>query len=149
MKNIPFLMLALVAALTALMSCDNDDHATSARSPEFGEITLTPNPCQAGDTVNATVSYNDTGKEIYQSIYFCNVKGSSNTGDSTYYSASWTVSDPTKKLPTFQFVAPDIAQRYTVTFGASRINYATGGPNGELYGSAGSVSAILIVHSNE
>lgn len=146
MKKIPFLIFALSAALSFLMSCDNDDNATTARSPEFGEITLTPNPCQAGDTVKATVSYNYAGKEIYQSIYFCNVKGSSNTGDSTYYSSSWTVSDPTKKQPSFQFVAPDIAQNYTVTFGASRINYATGGPNGEIYGSASSVSATLSVH---
>jgi len=148
MKKIPFLLLALVTAFAVLMSCDNDDNATSARSPEFGDITLTPNPCHAGDTVKATVSYNYAGKEIYQSVYFYNVKGSSNTGDSTFYSSSWSVTDPTKSVPSFQFVAPDIAQTYTVTFGASKIHYATGGPNGELYGSAASVSTTLRVRAS-
>lgn len=147
MKKLLLLPLAMVGM--AIASCDNDANSTSGRSPVFGQITLTPNPCNAGDTVTGVVSYTSAGRDIYKSDYYVNVTGRSNSGDTTFVSSNWTVIDPTKSQPTFKFAAPKIAQTYTVTFGASRINYSTGGPNGELYGSANSVNTTLTVRASQ
>lgn len=131
----------------AIASCDNDANSTSGRPPVYAQLTLTPNPCHAGDSVTGVVSYTSTGRDIYKSDYYMRVTGNSNSGDSIFLSTTWTVTDPTKSQPTFRFKAPTIAQHYTVTFGASRINFSTGGPNGELYGEANSVQTTLIVSS--
>lgn len=145
MKKLLLLPLAMVSM--AIASCDNDANSTSGRPPVYGQLTLTPNPCYAGDTVTGVVTYTSTGRDIYKSEYYANVTGSSNSGDSAFVSTTWTAIDPTKSQPTFKFAAPKIAQNYTVTFGASRINYSTGGPNGELYGEANSVRTTLIVRA--
>jgi len=136
------LILAAVLAL-ACTACDNDDNAKDGQSPVFDKLTLTPNPCNPGDSVYATVTYVSAGKGIYKSKYYYKIEKDGEDVDG----ASWSVVDPTKSQPTFSFVAPTTSGYYTVTFGASQINYSGGGPNGELYGSANSVNAGLSVRS--
>lgn len=147
MKKLFSLVLLSSIFSALIVSCDNDDNATSGRSPVFDKIVLTPNPCVIGDSIQGTVTYTSAGKHIYKSKYLVKVVGSTTSGDSTFYSNSWTVLDPTKSEPTFKFAAPDIAQSYRVTFEATQINYSTGGPNGELYGSANTVTTTLTVNN--
>lgn len=144
-KLFPLLLLSSVFS-TLMASCDNDDNATSGRPPVFDKIVLTPSPCAIGDTIQGTVTYTSAGKDIYKSTYRVRVVGKTTSGDSTFYSNTWSVLDPTKSEPTFKFAAPDIAQDYRVTFEATQINYSTGGPNGELYGSANTVTTTLTVN---
>lgn len=146
-KNLSLLVIAITASMLSI-SCDNDDHATDSRSPVFGTLTLTPSTVSPEDSVTATVSYNYAGKKIYSSIYVLSVNG--NTPEGRYdKSIEWKVVDPTKSTPTIKFAAPDVPGIYTVTFHASQINYSSGGPNGELYGSANSVNSTLrVVGSN-
>jgi len=146
-KNFFSLLLCTICG-TLLISCENDN-ATSGRSPVFEKIVLTPNPCETGDTIQGVVSYTSAGQHIYKTTYYVRVVGSTTSGDSIFHKQTWDVSDPTKSEPTFKFAAPDVAQTYTVTLGASRINYSTGGPNGELYGSANTVTTNLIVRSEQ
>lgn len=144
-KIIPILSLCTFCG-TLFVSCENDN-ATSGRSPVFDKIVLTPNPCEIGDTIQGTVTYTSAGKNIYKTTYRIRVVGNTTSGDSTFYSSTWDVYDPTKSEPTFKFAAPDITQTYTVTFEARRISYSTGGSNGEVYGSANTVTANLTVKS--
>ena len=139
--------LTTILALLFLASCDNDDHATDSRSPEFGALTLEPSTVLPGDSVTATVSYKYAGKKIYSSEYILTVTGVTSEGQYVN-SVKWKVVDPTKSAPTQRFAAPDVPGNYTVTFRASQINYSSGGPNGELYGSANSVSTTLRVREN-
>lgn len=134
----------LLSATILMTSCDNDDHATDSRSPEFGTLTLTPSTVSPGDSVTASVSYNYPGKHIYSNVYNLTITGNTSEGPYTN-TVSWKVVDPTKSTPTQKFAAPDTPGTYNVTFRASQINYSSGGPNGELYGSANSVSATLRV----
>ena len=131
MEKKSLILLVISALFVFATSCDNDSHATDGRSPQFESLTLTPSTVNAGDSVVANVSYTYPGKKIYSSIY-----------NETY---EWKVVDPTKSTPTYKFRSPDEAGIYTVTFRARQINYSSGGPNGELYGSANSVSATLRV----
>lgn len=152
MKTIPFLttMLAFVAILLA--SCD-DDNATDGRPPVYDAITLTPNPCAPGDSVTGLVTYTDTGKSLLVANYQFSVHGlveSENGGytDSVYAAGSWKVYEPHKSQPTFRFKAPDNIGTFTVRFGVAThggLEYASGGPNGELYATAASISATLTV----
>lgn len=136
---IPVILIALI-----FVSCDNDSHATDGRSPEFGDLTLTPSTVNPGDSVTANVSYTYSGKKIYKNCYVLNITG--NTSEGTYSeSITWEVIDPTKSTPTCKFASPLIPGIYTVTFRATQINFSSGGPNGELYGSANSVSTKLRV----
>lgn len=138
------MVLTILTTSVLITSCDNDDHATDSRSPEFGSLTLSPSTVSPGDSVIATVSYNYAGKNIYSSIYVLSITG--NTSEGLYNkNVNWKVIDPTKSTPTQKFQAPDIPGIYTVTFRATQINYSSGGPNGELYGSANSVNATLRV----
>jgi hypothetical protein len=143
MKKI-ILLLSVITLFLFSASCSNDDHATDSRPPVFGELKLSPSTVQAGDSVTATVSYNYPGKKIYKNEYTLTVSGNTSNG---HYEKSWKweVIDPTKSEPTCKFASPDEAGTYTVSFRASRINYSSGGPNGELYGSANSVSSVLYV----
>lgn len=133
----------LCAALI-LTACDNDANANNGRSPVFESLTLTPNPCHLGDSVVGQVKYSYAGRDIYSTTYTVTMRVST---DSTYV-LSWKVIDPTKKDPTFKIPTPRLAGTYTVNFSASRINYSSGGSNGELYGSANTVSATLRVLDN-
>jgi hypothetical protein len=141
-------ILAVVSILFLSVSCSNDDHATDSRPPVFGELKLSPSTASPGDSVTATVSYNYAGKKIYKNEYTLTVSGHTSSGQ---YEKSWKweVIDPTKTEPFCKFAAPDEAGIYTVSFRASRINYSSGGPNGELYGSANSVSAVLYVKGKD
>ena len=130
----------------ALMACE-EDYAKDARSPIYGELTLTPNVAHPGDSITGVVSYQDKGKSIYKIDYSYTVSGNfEETGTDTTYSYTWSVVDPTRYgNPTFKFKAPHAAGNFRVTFKALHIHYATGGPNGELYGSANTVSQTFTV----
>lgn len=143
MKNF-ILFFFVISLLLFSASCSNDEHATDSRPPVFGELKLSPTTVSAGDSVTAMVTYNYPGKKIYKNEYTLTVSGYTSNG---LYEKSWKwdVIDPTKSEPTCKFASPDVAGTYTVSFRASRINYSSGGPNGELYGSANSVSAVLYV----
>ncbi len=144
MEKKSLILLVISALFVFATSCDNDSHATDGRSPQFESLTLTPSTVNAGDSVVANVSYTYPGKKIYSSIYNLTISG--NTSDGLYNETyEWKVVDPTKSTPTYKFRSPDEAGIYTVTFRARQINYSSGGPNGELYGSANSVSATLRV----
>ena len=132
------------ALMGVLISCDNDDHATDGRSPEFASLELTPSVAHPGDSISAIVTYKTPGKNIYKSDYKLAISGFTSSGDYNV-SYSWTEIDPTKSNPKYKFAAPDESGTFQVTFSATRINFSTGGPNGELYGSANSVNATLRV----
>lgn len=138
---------AFLAALTALLivaACDNDSNSFDSRSPTFGDFTLSPTSCYPGDTITGTVLFEDKGHHIYSTTYYYRYNV-----DDTITKVTWTVVDPTgHDNVTFTFPAPTTAGVYVVTFGASTIRYSSGGPNGELYGSASSVTATLNVKSN-
>ncbi len=147
MKRILNTLLIVFAISIIFMSCDNDDHATDSRSPEFGSLTLSPSTVSPGDSVTASVSYVYPGKKIYSSVYTLSISG--NTSEGPYNkSIEWKVVDPTRSTPVQKFAAPETPGIYTVVFRASRINFSSGGPNGELYGSANSVNATLRVVGN-
>lgn len=148
MKRILNILLIVFTVSITFMSCDNDDHATDSRSPEFGALTLSPSTVSPGDSVTATVSYNYAGKKIYSSVYTLSISGNTSEGPYTK-SIEWKVVDPTKSTPVQKFAAPETPGIYTVTFRASQINYSSGGPNGELYGSANSVNSTLRVVGND
>lgn len=143
MKTHTFTLLAAVALLTLLAACDNDSNSFDSRSPTFGDFTLSPTSCYPGDTITGTVLFEDKGKHIYSTTYYYRYNV-----DDTITKVTWTVVDPTgHDNVTFTFPAPTTAGIYTITFGATTIRYSSGGPNGELYGSASSVTATLNVKS--
>lgn len=142
MKKLVFLTAIAIVAL--FVSCDNDDHATDGRSPEFASLELSPSVAHVGDSIVATVTYKYPGKKIYKSDYKLSLSGFTSSGNYNV-SYTWTEIDPTKSNPTYKFAAPDEPGTYQVTFSATRINYSSGGPNGELYGSANSVTTNLTV----
>lgn len=134
--------LSLLFPLLALLICTScsDDNATNAHSPVFESLTLSPSVVHCSDTVTGHVAYRDAGKNIYSSDYQYTI-----TDGHSAANKQWRVTDPTKSQPVFGFHAPDSAGTYTVTFRATKIRYSTGGPNGELYGSANTVTATLVV----
>lgn len=143
MKSLTFSCLLLTLVLLTAVSCD-DDPTGNSTSPTFAELTLSPNVCNAGDSITGTVTFSDKGKSIYKTVYYYRF-----VENGTVYRYTWTVVDPTAyDEVTFSFVAPTTAGLYTVTFGADQINYSSSGPNGELYGSANSVSATLNVRTS-
>lgn len=144
MKTLRAILIPLVATLLLVVACDNDSNSFDSRSPTFGDFTLTPSSCYPGDTITGTVLFEDKGKNIYSSTYYYRYNV-----DDTITRVTWTVVDPTgHDNVTFTFPAPTTAGIYVVTFGATYIRYSSGGPNGELYGSASSVTATLNVKSN-
>ena len=144
-KNVRTLGLSwlLALCLLAIASCDNDPTGNSS-SPVFEELTLSPSVCYTGDSITGTVTFSDKGKKIYKTVYYYRFV---ENGEVTR--VTWTVVAPTTyDNVTFTFVAPSTAGLYTITFGADQINYSSSGPNGELYGSASSVTATLNVRSS-
>ena len=137
-------LLSVLAVMGLLISCDNDDNATDGRSPEFAALQLTPSVANTGDSVIAIVTYKTPGKKIYKSDYKLTISGFTASGDYNV-SYTWTDIDPTKHNPTYKFIAPDEPGTFQVTFSATRINYSSGGPNGEIYGSANTVTSTLRV----
>ncbi|MGM9686428.1 MAG: hypothetical protein ACI3YI_09440 [Bacteroidaceae bacterium] len=137
-----YLFTSLIFAALLCVSCDNDDINTSSRPPVFESLTLTPNNVKAGENVKAVVKYSYAGKDIYKSDYRISIS----KGADYQVTYDWTVVDPTKSEPEYSFNAPEEAGTYEVVFRANKINYSSHGPNGELYGNANSVNAILRVY---
>lgn len=142
MKKTIFAVIACFIAMQ-LISCDNDDITKDAMSPSFSKLTLSPSVVSTSDSVTAHVGYQFNGKNIYKNTYQLTITNNSNI--SNYVSYTWDEVDPTKHEPEYKFAAPDSAGNYTVSFRATFIRYSYLGPNGELYGSANSVSSTLTV----
>lgn len=142
MKKTLFAFIAFLVAIH-MTSCDNDDITKASTSPVFSKLTLSPSLTTTGDTVTAHVGYQSQGKNIYSNTYQLTITNNSNLINSVSY--TWDEVDPTKKEPEYRFAAPDSAGTYTVSFRATFIRYSTHGPNGELYGSANSLSSTLTV----
>lgn len=142
MKKTFFALVACFISMQ-LISCDNDDITKDAVSPTFSKLTLSPSVASTRDSVTAHVSYQYNGKNIYKNTYQLTITNNSNISNNVSY--TWDEVDPTKQEPEYKFAAPDSAGNYTVSFRATFIRYSTHGPNGELYGSANSVSSTLTV----
>ncbi len=142
-----FFLAFIFASIFSFLSCTNDDYANSAQVPVFKQLILSPSVVSPGEEVNATVEYEFAGKEIYSNKYKLTISEIGNPDNTK--SLEWEEIEPMKSVPQHTFNAPDSPGRYSVVFQATRINFSTGGPNGSLYGSANSVSAILTVIDND
>ncbi len=137
--------LPVLAVLALLMAC-SEDPANDARTQIFDSLTLTPPTVAAGDSVTGVVSYKDAGHSIYRVDYSYSITGRDEEGKIVSFgSGAWSVIDPVKQQPVFGFRAPTVPGIYTVTASSTRVNFSTGGPNGELYGAGSSASTTLIV----
>ena len=141
------LSVVVFIILSSIISCSNDDPPTGAKPPVFKKLILNPSTVGPEETVNATVEYEYPGKDIFRSDYQLTiVEVGSNSITETF---EWTIIDPTKSNPVYEFKAPTKPGKYSISFHAKHINYSTGGPNGSLYGSANTVSSTLIVTEHE
>ena len=139
MKSFLFLSLTVLSGLL-IAACDNDNNPRNGVGPQYADITFTPNPCNVGDTITATLSYSSKGSNWYAATF----KWTATTTDSTYNGQSTRVPDPLKYGSTFQMKAPQYAATYNVTVRAD-YQYTTSGPQGQLYGQSNSVSGQLVV----
>lgn len=131
-KKSLFFAVAAFAGI-AFSSCDEDGKSISV-APEFEEITLTPNPCQPGDSVTAVVTYKSEGK------YYHYFKQEWKIGEATTTNLD-KANMPTNQKPTLKFKAPDNVGTYPVSFIAT-LSYDSGD---KLYGQSNSVSSTLKV----
>ncbi len=147
------LLLCSALALGVMMTfsaCDDDNK--SAIAPTFEKIELSPSPCNAGDSITATVTLKEEGAYYYYSYQEYSI------GNSTYRlgSKSYNTSNPTKTngsvsaltgTATFKFKAPSKSDTtYTVTFKAMCASSADAFASGSLYVQTNTVSVQLPIN---
>ena len=137
--------LSFFLCLALLLAACSDDPDQDARTHVFRSLTLTPNPCEVGDTVVGVVDFEDPGHHIAFATYTATISyvEDNTTITKTVYSAPRLVLKAGER-PTFKF-AIDRPGSYTVRFTSSMVNFSTLGPNGTLYGAGSSVQAPLVV----
>lgn len=140
MNKLRFLPLAALMGAFAMTACDNDDNRNDGVGPQFADVTFAPNPCYAGDTITATLSYSSKGKNWYAARF----KWTATSADSTYSGKTDRIPDPLKYGSTYRMKAPTHPGTYTVSVNAS-YEYTTGGPQGQLFGQSNSVTGQLVV----
>ncbi len=120
-----------------LTSCSESNDYVS-RSPVYKNLTLNPNPVNAGQKVQGLVEYTDPGEYLTSCDYQFTLS------DGTSY--NWHQVSPTESQPEFSFFAPAKPGNYTVTFNATKINFSANGEQGTIFGSANTVRADLKVN---
>lgn len=150
MRKLLLCSAATLAVMVAFSACDDDDKPATV--PTFDKIELSPSPCNAGDTITATVTLKEEGANYYYSYQEYKI------GKSTYRlgSKSYNTSNPTKTngsvssltgTVTFKFKAPSKSDTtYTVTFNAMCASSADAFASGSLYSQTNTVSTQLPIN---